>query len=501
MNVNQTVIQTPKIIVKIKRLPSKTVSVIDDPEYTEAKKAMSFVDPARRKMIEADGYERDTIQGIINQIANPKKYGEYTPKTKGVLVYENKELKDIQTFSPLANNTLQSFNFSLSKSDVNGSFSLNFLPEYICSDGSRINVYDNLKILDIVEIYEGKMESNVFNSDYRATIKGVDTLTSHWTDADKVPVFVGIIKSKKYVAQVTDGGIMRRVQVSGVSVAGLVSQFYLNFDTTAMSITKQFASDRAISNEITLGIAGENKPIKEIINKIWEEFCKIAEQGGENGGQGKMGTIAVEYLIEQTMGKDFFEIDDSTFKYPVANVMKGEQTQDFYSLINSNIYKNPRPVAIQMMLERAKEILQKEREKDIAVILLFSVTKDDYSAQDYMKEIGAYYDLPMISYCDALRFLFENNRLEWKDFSNDEAHPNPEGHKLVASMIEHYFKTVTEQSSESYTIPEEPKNLLLSYGAKMYECDTLEADELGSWFDGATDVASFTNGWTHISGG
>ncbi|MBO6140228.1 MAG: SGNH/GDSL hydrolase family protein [Ruminococcus sp.] len=151
--------------------------------------------------------------------------------------------------------------------------------------------------------------------------------------------------------------------------------------------------------------------------------------------------------------------------------------------------------------EAYESIIRTLLDRDIAVILLFSVTKDDYSAQDYMKELGSYYDLPMISYCDALRFLFENDRLKWSDFSNDEAHPNPEGHKLVAKMIDNYFKTVTEQSSNAYSVPEEPKNLLLSYGAKMVEGDTLKADDLGSWKQGETDVASFNNGWRHMKDG
>ena len=151
--------------------------------------------------------------------------------------------------------------------------------------------------------------------------------------------------------------------------------------------------------------------------------------------------------------------------------------------------------------EAYESIIRTLLERDIAVVLLFSVTKDDYSAQDYMKEIGTYYDLPMISYCDALRFLFENNRLKWEDFSNDEAHPNPEGHKLVAKMIDNYFKTVVDQQSDAYTLPAEPKNFLISYGAEMVEGDKLTADDLGSWKLGDTDVASFSNGWRHVKTG
>ena len=64
-------------------------------------------------------------------------------------------------------------------------------------------------------------------------------------------------------------------------------------------------------------------------------------------------------------------------------------------------------------------------------------------------------------------------------------------------MIDYYFDTVTEQTSGEYTMPAEPENLLISYGAKMYECDELDADSLGSWEQGGTDVASFSNGWRH----
>ncbi len=48
--------------------------------------------------------------------------------------------------------------------------------------------------------------------------------------------------------------------------------------------------------------------------------------------------------------------------------MAGMKLPEFYQLITSNIYKNPRPVALQMMLSRASELLKKNKEKDIAEI-------------------------------------------------------------------------------------------------------------------------------------
>ena len=49
-------------------------------------------------------------------------------------------------------------------------------------------------------------------------------------------------------------------------------------------------------------------------------------------------------------------------------VASGKSPQEFYALVTSNIYKNPHPVAMQMMLSRAAELLTADKEKDIAEI-------------------------------------------------------------------------------------------------------------------------------------
>lgn len=135
-------------------------------------------------------------------------------------------------------------------------------------------------------------------------------------------------------------------------------------------------------------------------------------------------------------------------------------------------------------------------EKDVAVVLLFSVTEQDYSCQDYMKAIGNHYQLPMISYCDALRYMFENNRMTWKDFSDDQSHPNVYGHELVAEMVNHYSDTVTDVESEAYTMPSQPLNTPRQSGADIYESTNLKPESSGSWENGST-ISDFKNGWSH----
>lgn len=138
-------------------------------------------------------------------------------------------------------------------------------------------------------------------------------------------------------------------------------------------------------------------------------------------------------------------------------------------------------------------------ENDVAVVLLFSVTEADYSCQDYMKAIGNYYDLPMISYCDALRYMFENKQMTWKDFSDDQSHPNVNGHALVAEMVNRYFDTVTEQQSGKYVIPEESFYSDRLMGADILQNTNLTPLSLGSW-EAYSSTSGFTNGWSYIPG-
>ncbi len=135
-------------------------------------------------------------------------------------------------------------------------------------------------------------------------------------------------------------------------------------------------------------------------------------------------------------------------------------------------------------------------EKNVAVVLLFSVTADDYSAQDYMKEIGKTYQVPMISYCDALRFMFENGRMKWEDFSDDKSHPNVGGHALVAEMVDHYFdEAASAETVEAPAMPE-PMNMMCVTGIDMLENDGIEPASAGSWEEGST-ISRFTKGWTY----
>ena len=143
-----------------------------------------------------------------------------------------------------------------------------------------------------------------------------------------------------------------------------------------------------------------------------------------------------------------------------------------------------------------ESIIRRLIENDVAVVLIFAVTEDGHSCQDYfMQDQGSYYDLPMISYRDALQYMFDNGKMTWQDFSDDQSHPNEAGHALVAEMINYYFDTVMDKAEEDYIYPPEPLTEVRPYGAHFYDNTNLEPVDKGSWYAGS-ETAHFTDGWS-----
>ncbi|MGN1303889.1 MAG: SGNH/GDSL hydrolase family protein [Oscillospiraceae bacterium] len=77
-----------------------------------------------------------------------------------------------------------------------------------------------------------------------------------------------------------------------------------------------------------------------------------------------------------------------------------------------------------------------------AVILLFTTQEDGTSLQDVHKEIGAAYDLPMISYRQAVYPEVEAGTINWKDISPDNIHPNNVGHGIIGQLLSRYLDGV-----------------------------------------------------------
>jgi len=91
-----------------------------------------------------------------------------------------------------------------------------------------------------------------------------------------------------------------------------------------------------------------------------------------------------------------------------------------------------------------RQILKQDNKP--AVLMLFMVYKNGISAQPWQEKLGDYYDLPMISYRDALWPEIEARRVAWGDIAADVVHPNDKGHKYCAEFIIYYLEAVYNQA-------------------------------------------------------
>lgn len=141
-----------------------------------------------------------------------------------------------------------------------------------------------------------------------------------------------------------------------------------------------------------------------------------------------------------------------------------------------------------------------EQDNEPAVVLIFNRTKEGHSAQEYMKNIGNFYSLPMISTADALTEALDNGSIAWEDYYNDAAHPNAAGHELFCKLIAHAFDKSLKTQSDEYVLPAES-----IFGAPYENAAIIESDydgsnsnftleSLGS-FTNASSADGFAKGW------
>ncbi len=88
------------------------------------------------------------------------------------------------------------------------------------------------------------------------------------------------------------------------------------------------------------------------------------------------------------------------------------------------------------------------QDKDIAVVLLFTIIESGHTCQPHMSQIGENYGLPMISLPDSVWVEMQEGRMAWSDYSADQSHPNVEGSKMIRDFVINYFNEVMAIDSD-----------------------------------------------------
>lgn len=90
-----------------------------------------------------------------------------------------------------------------------------------------------------------------------------------------------------------------------------------------------------------------------------------------------------------------------------------------------------------------RKILNAENQP--AVILLFMCQENNTTLAETHKQIGEAYDLPMISYQQAVMPEIEKGTFTWTDIAADNIHPNSNGHGIVGELLWNYYNSVYAQ--------------------------------------------------------
>ena len=123
-----------------------------------------------------------------------------------------------------------------------------------------------------------------------------------------------------------------------------------------------------------------------------------------------------------------------------------------------------------------------------AIVLLFTMHQDGGNAQKAHAKVGRHYDLPMVSFRDALWPEIEQGRMKWGDVEADVVHPNDRGHEYCARFIIQLLESVLHDVAAGAS-PRPIQPLPVPLISDVFEhVVLLEADAL-------TPVAN--QGWTY----
>lgn len=135
------------------------------------------------------------------------------------------------------------------------------------------------------------------------------------------------------------------------------------------------------------------------------------------------------------------------------------------------------------------------QDKDIAVVLLFTIVESGHTCQEYMMKIGENYGLPMISLPNSLWVEIQEGRMTWDDYSGDQSHPHVEGSKIILDFVINYFEAVIDELATGdvdKTLPEPV------YSGDYMNMSFLESTNLTPEISGFAEYDThhwFNDGW------
>lgn len=95
-----------------------------------------------------------------------------------------------------------------------------------------------------------------------------------------------------------------------------------------------------------------------------------------------------------------------------------------------------------------------------AVVEVFMTMDTGFNVQEQQIEIGKRYNLPMISFRDALKCEVVKNKMKFADVLTDEVHPNDDGHYIISKLLINFINNIYENDYKDGEIIKITDNVL-----------------------------------------
>lgn len=142
-----------------------------------------------------------------------------------------------------------------------------------------------------------------------------------------------------------------------------------------------------------------------------------------------------------------------------------------------------------------------------AIVEVFMTMNNGYNVQNQQIQIGKRYDVPMISFRDAVYDEVINNKIAITDILTDEVHPNDLGHSIIAQLLCKFINNVYKEDykkDEQIKIVDNTLELPYVFGDRYINGTILSNLEVNTkdtigFENCAEGFQVFKNGWKYNS--
>lgn len=134
-----------------------------------------------------------------------------------------------------------------------------------------------------------------------------------------------------------------------------------------------------------------------------------------------------------------------------------------------------------------------------AIITVAMTQENGTSFIDYHGEIVKRFDIPMISYKDAILDIIDKGYIQWTDISGDNIHPNVPGHAILSGLITNYIQSAIDDldnisgAESDFASVTDIGNTYVD--AKLLMSDDTEPTKLGAFEVKNVNFGNFMNPW------